>query len=92
MNWSVTAQIAVLVIAYFGGIAAIGYYMGNTLGSRIDDMRSRIDDMGKVLGSRIDDLRSQMSREHDALSEQVGETNKLLIAHIIDPKPHNIKS
>lgn len=74
MNWSITAQIAVLVIAYFGGIAAIGYYMGNTLGSRIDD------------------LRSQMSREHDALSEQVGETNKLLIAHIIDPKPHNIKT
>ena len=48
--------------------------------------------MGNTLGSRIDDLRSQMSREHDALSEQVGETNKLLIAHIIDPKPHNIKT
>jgi len=37
MDWNVTLQLAVLVIAYIGGIGTIGYYITNALGKRVDD-------------------------------------------------------
>ena len=75
MNWSITAQIAVLVIAYVGGIAAICHYIGSNIGKRIDSLET-------ALNNRINDLRAQMTREHDSLASKVDTTNEFLMEHI----------
>ena len=69
MDWNVTLQLAILVIAYIGGIGTIGYYITNSLGKRIDDCGKRIDDCGK----RIDDLRSDMTTQNNMLREDMKE-------------------
>ena len=60
MDWNVTSQLAVLLIAYIGGIGTIGYYISNSLGKRIDDQ-----------GKRIDDLRSDMVSQHNVFREEM---------------------
>lgn len=62
MDWNVTLQLAILVIAYIGGIGTIGYYISNSLGKRIDDQ-----------GKRIDDLRSDMVTQHNVFREEMKE-------------------
>lgn len=81
MNWSTTAQIAVLVIAYVGGIAAICHYIGSNISNNIG---KRIDSLETALNNRINDLRAQMTREHDNLASKVDSMNELLMEHIKD--------
>ena len=80
MDWNVTLQLAILVIAYIGGIGTIGYYITNALGKRVDDCGKRIDDLGNALGKRvddygkrIDDLRSDMITQNNVLREDMKE-------------------
>ena len=82
MNWNVTLQVAILVIAYIGGVASIGYYITNSLGKRIAGLETN-------LNNRIDDLRSQMTIEHDTLSDKVDRIHDLLIDHVKDRNLHN---
>ena len=69
MDWNATLQLAVLLIAYIGGIGTIGYYISNSLGKRIDDQ-------GNLLGKRIDDLRSDMVSQNNVFREEMKEMRK----------------
>jgi uncharacterized membrane protein len=62
MNWSTTAQIAVLVFAYIGGIASICHYMGSTLGSRIDDLRFQMSREHDALAKKVDNIGEKLDR------------------------------
>ena len=64
MNWNVTLQVAILVIAYIGGVASIGYYVTNSLGKRINDLRSQMTREHDTLSGKVD-------RIHDLLIDHV---------------------
>ena len=51
MNWTLTAQILAIVVAYVGGILAIGRFMTHSLGKRIDHLNNRIDDLASKTAS-----------------------------------------
>ncbi len=51
MNWTLTAQILAIVVAYVGGILAIGRFMTHSLGKRIDHLNHRIDDLASTTAS-----------------------------------------
>lgn len=92
MNISAVAQIAGLIVLYFGGIFGVGYFIANSVGKRIDDLGKRIDDFGKRIddsGKRIDDLRSQMTREHDILAAKVDTLTEVVVKHVTDYSIHN---
>ena len=94
MNWGITVQIVTIVAVYVGGLLAVGHFISNSLGKRIDDLGNRIDDLGKRIddsGKRTDDLREQMSREHDALSNKVDTLTVLVTEHITDYSKHTVK-
>ena len=101
MNWGITVQIVTIVAVYVGGLLAVGHFISNSLGKRIDDLGNRIDDLGNRIddlgkriddsGKRTDDLREQMSREHDALSNKVDTLTVLVTEHITDYSKHTVK-
>lgn len=78
MDWNVTLQLAILVIAYIGGIGTIGYYITNSLGKRIDDLRSDMITQNNMLRDDMKEIRDEMRKN-----------NELLIAHISDSTLHN---
>ena len=88
MNWSITAQIAALVILYVGGIVAIGRYMTSTI---ITTLGNRINGLDTNLNKRIDDLRDQMKSDHANLANHLTRVEEKLDKHITDYSIHNIK-
>ena len=96
MGWNVTLQLAILVIAYIGGIGTIGYYITNSLGKRIDDCGKGIDDLRSDMTTQNNMLREDMKEMRDEMREDMREirdemrkNNELLIAHISDRTLHN---
>ena len=78
MNWTLTAQIVAIVVAYVGGILAIGHFITNSLGKRMDELGKRMDDLKSKVESdlatltnsfnkRIDDLDTSLNKRIDDL-------------------------
>lgn len=78
MDWNVTLQLVILVIAYVGGIGTIGYYITNSLGKRIDNLRSGMTSQHCALREDMKEIRDEIGKKHD-----------LLIAHISGHTLHN---
>ena len=71
MNWTLTAQILAIVVAYVGGILAIGHFITNSLGKRMDELGKRMEDLGTSLNKRIDDLDTSLNKRIDALDKRI---------------------
>ncbi len=85
MNWTLTAQILAIVVAYVGGILANGRFMTHSLGKRIDDLASKTasDNLAIIrliqgLDKRMDDMNaninarfSDMNNRFDDLRNQM---------------------
>ncbi len=56
MSWTLVAQVAGLVVLYIGGILGVGYFISNSIGKRIDDLRSQMTREHDALSKKVDFL------------------------------------
>lgn len=89
MDWNATLQLAILVIAYIGGIGTIGYYITNSLGKGIDDLRSDMTTQNNMLREDMKEMRDTMRDDMREIRDEMRKNNELLIAHICDHTLHN---
>ena len=98
MNWTLTAQIVVIVVAYVGGILAIGRFMTHSLGKRIDHLNDRIDDLASKttsdnlaiirliegLDKRMDDMNNNINARFEDMNGRFEDMNANMNARFED--------
>ena len=85
MDWTLTAQIVAIVAIYLGGILGIGRFVTQSLGKRIDDLKSMTEShldhlavarMIQGLDKRIDGLDKRidgLDKRIDGLDKRIGD-------------------
>ena len=76
MNWTLTAQILAIVVAYVGGILAIGRFMTHSLGKRLDDMNANINARFNDVNKRINGLDKRMDEMNANINARFNDVNK----------------
>ena len=84
MNWTLTAPILAIVVAYVGGILAIGRFMTHSLGKRLDDMNANINARFNDVNKRIDGLDKRMDEMNANVNARFNEMNANINARIDD--------
>ena len=78
MDWTLTAQIVAIVAIYLGGILGIGRFVTQSLGKRIDDLKSKTESdhlavarMIQGLDKRIDDLNANLNARFSEINANI---------------------